>query len=90
MHVDDVWDSRNQICRDVAFEFYCSPEVVCGKWPRCFKDLFPYFVRAICQKYATLLVLRIAYITVYLIYRGEKAVEVVRKFARVKFVDDFT
>jgi len=28
--------------------------------------------------------------TVYLIYRGEKVVEVVRKIARVKFVHDFT
>ena len=28
--------------------------------------------------------------TVYLIYRGEKVVEVVRKVARVKFVHDFT
>ena len=27
--------------------------------------------------------------TVYLIYRGEKVVEVVRKIARVKFVHDF-
>jgi len=27
---------------------------------------------------------------VYLIYRGEKVVEVVRKIARVKFVHDFT
>ena len=28
--------------------------------------------------------------TVYLIYRGEKVVEVARKIARVKFVHDFT
>jgi len=28
--------------------------------------------------------------TVYVIYRGEKAVEVVRKVARMKFVHDFT
>jgi len=28
--------------------------------------------------------------TVYLIYTGEKVVEVVRKIARVKFVHDFT
>jgi len=28
--------------------------------------------------------------TVYLIYRGEKVVEVVRKIARVKFMHDFT
>jgi len=28
--------------------------------------------------------------TVHLIYRGEKEVEVVRKVARVKFVHDFT
>jgi len=28
--------------------------------------------------------------TVYLIYRGEKVVEVVTKIARVKFVHDFT
>jgi len=30
------------------------------------------------------------YMTVYLIYRGEKVVEVVRKITRVKFVHDFT
>jgi len=27
--------------------------------------------------------------TVYLIYRGEKMIEVVREFAKVKFVHDF-
>jgi len=45
---------------------------------------------AIWQEYAPLVALRFTWNYSLLDYRGEKALEVVKKVARLKFVHDFT